>query len=336
MSRSAPDRQETAVETDDFIRDVRRGLGDPNQKRLPPKYFYDDIGSALFEVITLLPEYGLARADERLIDRRARDIVAQLEPGAIVAELGSGSGTKTRRILSEMARRGETDYIPIDISLGALERCQAELGQIDGVHVFPLAFTYLDGLYEAAHRAHGAQLLLLFLGSTIGNFDRAAARHFLADVRAAIRPNDYLLLGADLEKPVPQLLAAYDDPTGVTAAFNRNLLARINRELGGNFDLAAFDHVARYDEHHRRIEIHLRARRDHEVRIRAAGLTVRFRAGETIWTESSHKFSREELIAMGSDSGFRCAAQWTDEEWPFAETLLVADKRPVDRFRSNT
>jgi len=326
VTQPATDRQETAVETNDFILDVRRGLGDPVQKYLSPKYFYDDVGSALFEVITRLPEYGLARADERIIDTHAPDIVSFLEPGAVVAELGSGSGTKTRRILSEPGLGRETDYFPIDISLGALERCEAELGGIEGVQISPIASTYLEGLDQAVRRVpEGAQLLLLFLGSTIGNFDRGRARRFLGDVRTAMRSRDCLLLGTDLEKPVPQLLAAYDDPTGVTAAFNKNVLARINRELDGHFDLGLFDHVARYDSRHRRVEIHLRSSTDHQVKIDAADLTVRFGAGETIWTESSHKFNCDEVVDMGKDNGFRCAAQWVDEAWPFAETLLVAE-----------
>jgi dimethylhistidine N-methyltransferase len=314
------------VAEDEFVRDVRQGLTDPIQKRLAPKYFYDDVGSALFEAITRLPEYGLARADERIIDRHAAFIVGSLEPGVVVAELGSGSGTKTRRILSELGLRGETRYFPIDISMGALERCQAELGAIGRIRVSPIPDTYLDGLNEASRRAPaGAQILLLFLGSTIGNFDRQRGRQFLGDLRARMKPRDYLLLGTDLEKPVDRLLAAYDDPAGVTAAFNKNLLARINRELDGDFDLACFDHAAHYDESHRRIEIHLRATRDQTVRIGAANLTVELRRRETIWTESSHKFNCEEVVEMGQATGFRCAAQWVDADWPFAETLLVAE-----------
>ena len=326
MNQATHERQETAVAEGDFILDVRRGLGNATQKQLPPKYFYDDVGSALFEVITLLPEYGLTRADERLIDRYAREIVGHLDSGAVAAELGSGAGIKTRRILTEMAEGGPTEYFPIDISVGALERCQAELGLIEAVRVTPLASSYMDGLEEVARqRPDGTQLLILFLGSTIGNFDRPHALQFLSDIRSVLRPKDMLLLGTDLVKPIPDLLAAYDDPTGVTAAFNKNVLARINRELGGDFDLTAFEHIARYDETHRRVEIHLGAVRDTQVNIRAADMTVSFKAGETIWTESSHKFSREEVTQMATGSNFRCLAQWVDQEWPFAENLLVAE-----------
>jgi dimethylhistidine N-methyltransferase len=323
VNQPSPERQETAVAESDFIFDVRRGLGDPLQKRLLPKYFYDDVGSGLFEVITRLPEYGLTRADERIIERYTPEIVAHLDHGSAAAELGSGSGVKTRRILAQMALSGPTEYFPIDISVGALERCQAELARLDSIRVSPLAGSYIEGLTEAVGRTpREVQLLVLFLGSTIGNFDRNHSQRFLCRVRDILRPHDMLLVGTDLVKPVGQLLAAYDDPTGVTAAFNKNLLARINRELGGDFDLTLFEHEARYDEPERRVEIHLRSLRRQCVRIEAADMTVEFDRGETIWTESSHKFTPEEVVEMGARSGFGQVSQWLDEEWPFANTLL--------------
>jgi uncharacterized SAM-dependent methyltransferase len=184
---------------------------------------------------------------------------------------------------------------------------------------------YLDGLATvAADRREGERLLVLFLGSTIGNFDRPAAAQFLVDVRSRLLPGDALLLGADLVKPVEQLLRAYDDSLGVTASFNLNLLVRINRELGANFDLRAFEHLARYDEIERRIEMHLVSRRQQEVSIPGAGSTVSFARGETIWTESSYKYTTEEVFEMGENSGFRVEACWMNEAWPFAETLLIA------------
>lgn len=323
--RAALNRRETALPESDFVRDVRAGFSDPIQKHLSPRYFYDDVGSALFEVITRLPEYGLARADERIIERHAGEIVAALSPGAFIAELGSGNGTKTRRILSAPGLAGPTQYFPIDVSRGALERCQTELSTLARIRVRPVEDTYLNGLSRVIRTAPaGAQLLLLFLGSTIGNFPRERAAAFLAELRQAMREGDCLLLGTDLVKPVDQLLAAYDDPTGVTAAFNKNLLARINRELGGSFDLTRFTHVATWEPEHRRVEIRLRSAGAQRVTIRAAEMTIDFRDGETIWTESSHKFDRAEVVDMGRRSGFRCAAQWVDEGWPFAETLLIA------------
>ena len=224
--------------TYEFATDVREGLTRPGQKELPSKYLYDNVGSALFEVISVLPEYGLTRADERLLRRHSADIVSRLKSQVLVAELGSGSGRKTRWILEALTRRQRITYCPIEISPTALARCESELGQMEYVSIVGFERPYLDGLLAAASRRHeNEHLLVLFLGSTIGNFDRDAGERFLAEVRRILYPGDALLLGTDLEKPLPQLVAAYDDATGVTAAFNLNLLARINRELDANFDL---------------------------------------------------------------------------------------------------
>jgi L-histidine Nalpha-methyltransferase len=306
--------------------EVRAGLLRRGQKELPSKYLYDEVGSELFEVISVLPEYGLTRADERLLHRHARDIVFRLQPQVLVAELGSGSGKKTRWILEALAQRQRTTYCPIEISPTALARCETELGGIECVSIVGFERPYLDGLLAAAaRRGPQDQLLVLFLGSTIGNFDRDAGERFLTEVRRILFAGDALLLGTDLEKSFPQLLAAYDDPLGVTAAFNLNLLARINRELHADFDLAAFRHEARYNTTQRRVEMHLRSLRDQVVEIPGAGCRVPFKKDETIWTESSHKYRAEEIAGMASRNGFRCDAQWTDTEWPFAENLLVAE-----------
>ena len=310
----------------DLAGDVRIGLLRPGQKELPSKYLYDEIGSALFEVISVLPEYGLTRADERLMRRHAADIVSRLKPQVLVAELGSGSGKKTRWLLEALARRQRTTYCPIEISPTALARCESELGQIECVSIVGFERPYLDGLLAAAARRNGNDhLLVLFLGSTIGNFDRDAAERFLTEVRRILFRGDALLLGTDLEKPLPQLLAAYDDPIGVTAAFNLNLLARINRELGADFDLTAFRHEARYIAEHQRVEMHLRSLRDQVVTIPGAACAVSFLKDETIWTESSHKYRAEDIATIARRNGFRCDAQWIDTEWPFAESLLTAE-----------
>jgi L-histidine Nalpha-methyltransferase len=309
-----------------FAGDVRAGLLRPGQKELPSKYLYDEVGSALFEVISVLPEYGVTRADERLLERHAVDIVSRLRSHVLVAELGSGSGRKTRWILEALARRQRTTYCPIEISPTALARCESELGQIECVSIVGFERPYLDGLLAAASgRRENERLLVLFLGSTIGNFDRDAGERFLVEVRQILYPGDALLLGTDLEKPLPQLVAAYDDSIGVTAAFNLNLLARINRELDANFDLAAFRHEARYNSSERRIEMHLRSLRCQSVTISRAGCTVSFAKDETIWTESSHKYRAEEISAMAQRTGYRCDAQWLDSEWLFAENLLIAE-----------
>jgi L-histidine Nalpha-methyltransferase len=244
----------------------------------------------------------------------------------LVAELGSGSGKKTRWILEALSRRQRTTYCPIEISPTALARCENELGQIERVSIVGYERPYLDGLLAAAaSRRDDERLLVLFLGSTIGNFDRDAGERFLAEVRRILYPGDALLLGTDLEKPLRQLVAAYDDSIGVTAAFNLNLLARINRELDADFDLAAFRHEARYNSGEQRIEMHLRSLLDQTVTIARAGCTVSFAKDESIWTESSHKYRGEDIQPMAQRAGFRCDAQWIDSEWPFAENLLIAE-----------
>ena len=310
----------------EFASDVLAGLTRPGQKELLSKYLYDDVGSALFEVISRLPEYGLTRADERLLRRHASDIVDRLATPVAVAELGSGTGKKTRWVLEALCRRQRTFYYPVEISRSALAMCERELRDIDSISIVGFEREYLDGLLEvAAHRKDGQHLLVLFLGSTIGNFDRPAGVKFLAEIRRIVEPGDSLLLGTDLEKPSPQVLAAYDDELGVTAAFNLNLLARINRELDADFDLRQFSHVARINHEARSVEMHLRSKRRQMVSIPAAELDVEFLEGETIWTESSHKYSTEEIFQMARDAGFRCEAQWVDHEWPFAENLLSAE-----------
>jgi len=309
----------------EFASEVRAGLTRLGQKELPSKYLYDDVGSALFEVISHLPEYGLTRADERLLRRYADDIVDRLGTPIAVAELGSGSGKKTRWLLEALCRRQRTSYYPVEISRSALVMCERELRDIDAISIVGFEREYLDGLLDvAAYRKCGQHLLVLFLGSTIGNFDRGAAVKFLAEVRRTLEPGDSLLLGTDLEKSSAQLIHAYDDELGVTAAFNLNLLARINRELDADFDLSQFSHVARINHEARSVEMHLESKRNQVVSIPASEVVVDFQEGETIWTESSHKFSPEEIFETASAAGFRCEAQWIDELWPFAENLLIA------------
>jgi dimethylhistidine N-methyltransferase len=276
-----------------FAAEVRAGLTHTPQKELPSKYLYDEVGSALFEVITVLPEYGVTRAEERLLTQHAVDIVEHLPHDVTVAELGSGSGRKTRRILEALCKKRPTSYCPIEISRSALQLCRRELGDIERISIVGYERDYLAGLAEVSRqRAPEDRLLVLFLGSTIGNFGRLAATRFLRDIRNMLTPGDALLLGTDLIKPTPVLIAAYDDAIGVTASFNLNLLARINRDL--------------------------------TVHVRAAQLSVSLKEGETIWTESSHKYRAEELPAIADDAGFVCSHQWIEDEWGFAESLLVA------------
>jgi L-histidine N-alpha-methyltransferase len=314
-----------AALTAEFSSDVVVGLSNEGQKELPSKYLYDEVGSALFDVICLLPEYGLSRAGMRLLQRDSHEIVSLLPTPVLVAELGSGSGQKTRLLLQALSKRQRVNYYPIDISGSALSRCQQEIGQMDRVSIVGFESAYLEGLQEvAARRREGERILVLFLGSTIGNFDRPAGDQFLREVRKILSKGDVLLLATDLEKPIEQLLLAYDDPAGVTAAFNMNLLARVNRELGADFDLRQFDHVARYDGCERRVEMHLRSRVWQRVTIEAAGQRFNLCEGETIWTESSHKYNPPEVVQMGERTGFRCERQWFDAEWPFAQNLFSA------------
>ena len=308
-----------------FASDVRAGLCGKGQKELPSKYLYDPLGFALFEVITQLPEYGLTRADERLLRSHAQEIVRHVPSPALVSELGSGSGRKTRWILSAMCEREPVSYYPIEISRAALASCAAELGDAGCAGIVGVEREYLDGLGEvAALRTGGASLLVLFLGSTIGNFDSGADARFLREVRSILAPGDSLLLGADLLKPLERMLDAYDDPLGVTAAFNLNLLGRINRELDGDFDLRQFEHVARFNEATSSIEMHLRSKRRQVVNVRRGGFAVPFALDETVWTESSHKYTRREIAKLAVTCGFRMEAQWVDDEWPFAENLWRA------------
>jgi len=310
----------------EFATDVCRGLTKPGQKELPSKYLYDSLGSRLFEAICELDEYGLTRADERLLHGYAHDMVSLIPGPLVVAELGSGSGKKTRWILEAVSRHRPTSYYPIEISATALAMCQRELSDIDAVSIVGFEREYLDGLLEvAARRQRGQHILVLFLGSTIGNFDRPADADFLREVRLILQPGDGLLLGTDLEKPICKLIRAYDDPLGVTAAFNLNLLARINRELDADFVIEQFEHEARFNFETRSIEMHLRSTRDQVVTVQEAGITVPIRENETIWTESCHKYSLDEVTSMAADAGFRCETRWIDHQWPFAENLLIAE-----------
>jgi L-histidine Nalpha-methyltransferase len=310
----------------EFARDVREGLG-AERKWLPSKYLYDALGSALFEAITELPEYGLTRAEERIFHGHAGRIVRRLPRGIDVAELGAGSGRKTSVLLDAILdRQPAVSYSAVDLSTAAQTRCAQVVGSRPGVEFRPIETTYLEGLARVERRP-GAPLLLLFLGSSIGNLGAPEQIAFLTDVRARLREGDALLLGADLVKPVEQLLAAYNDPLGVTAAFDLNVLARINRDLDGDFDLGAFRHEARWSACAKRIEMHLRSRRSQVATVHAAGCRVVLRRGETIWTESSHKFALEDLDALASAAGFASAGVWVDESWPFADALWVARGR---------
>ena len=319
-----------------FALEIGNGFASEDQKRISSRYFYDELGSALFEAITVLPEYGLTRADERVLQKHSRELVKFIEDPIAVAELGSGSGRKTRWILEALHRQeNEFTYVPIDVSPSALASCKKELGDLAPVK--PICADWQEGLSQFARmRRSSRPILLLFLGSSIGNLERNCIPEFLRGVRGCLRPGDFFLIGADLVKDVNAMLLAYDDPTGVTAAFNLNLLARMNRELGAEFDVRSFTHEVHWNDAERRIEMHLLCCRDQHVYVAALDETFAFRAGETIWTESSHKFTTDELDDYACASGFTPAGNWVDAEWPFVEALWKADSNGSgDRARAD-
>jgi dimethylhistidine N-methyltransferase len=309
------------IQLSPFASDVAAGLSISGQKKLSPQYFYDDLGTSLFEAITLLPEYGLTRADERLLSTYAGEIARCAGCLSMVAELGSGTGRKTKHILEAVTRHNpDVLYRPIDVSQAALDAC--ELALQDVCKVEPVCGDWLEGVREIARtRSADGSLMLMFLGSSVGNLERTSLVDFFKNLNRYLKPGDLLLLGADLIKDPEVMISAYDDPTGVTAAFNLNLLGRINRELDADFDIRSFVHEARWNSRDQRIEMHLLSCRDQSVSIAALDMTLDFRAGETIWTESSHKFTEVELDEYASLSGFSRVSTWVDAEWPFAETL---------------
>lgn len=306
-----------------LIEDVRRGLLSP-PRSLPPKYFYDERGSVLFDRICDTPEYYLTRTEDALLDASAADIIAEAAPDDIL-ELGSGMARKTRRLLDACGAAGVTPtYSPFDISEDALMRAAGEL-----TREYPwLRVCVLVGDYDAglAHlpRADGRRLFC-FLGSTIGNFEHDHAVGFLRDLRERMNGGDLLLLGVDRVKDEAVLHAAYNDRDGLTAAFNLNMLRVLNAEIDADFDLDQFDHRAAFNRQRSRMEMHLVSRRDQEVAVGALATTIRLAAGEAILTEISRKFTPESLAAMLREAGFAPAAHYQPANGYFS--LVLA--RPV-------
>lgn len=308
-----------------FAAEVRRDLA-LVPKQLQSKYLYDPLGSSLFEAICRLPWYRITRAEHRLLIAHAGEIVAAVgaEPSTIV-ELGCGSGEKLAVLAEALQAAGGSARVHIiDISSQALEQTEQRLTRLQHVSVVGHQSTYEVGLRRAAEAREGdGPMLVLLLGSNIGNFDTPAALAFLRRIRHVLRPGDLLLLGADLVKPERDLQLAYDDPLGVTAAFNKNLLVRINNELGGDFTLGAFDHRAAWTPGEQRIEMHLVSRVQQTVTIRAAGTAVSFAPGEHIWTESSYKYEPDQIERMGVETGFALRDQWIDDDARFALSLMI-------------
>jgi L-histidine N-alpha-methyltransferase len=307
-----------------FAADVRHDLA-LSPKQLQSKYLYDALGSTLFEAICRLPWYRITRAESALLERHAAAVVSELDQGTIV-ELGCGSGEKLVTLAEALQARGGSARVHlIDISSQALEQTEQRLTRLQHFSVVGHRSTYEEGLRSAAAAREGqGPMLVLLLGSNIGNFDTPAALEFLRQIRLALQPGDLLLLGADLVKPERDLILAYDDPLGVTAAFNRNLLVRVNRELGGNFNLQKFRHRAVWNRTAGRVEMHLVCDVAQRVRIDASDLVVSFEAGEHIWTESSYKYDADQIREMGASAQFEIRRQWVDAAAQFALTLFAA------------
>lgn len=309
-----------------FASDVRRGLGS-RPYRLPPHWFYDELGSRLFDAICLLPWYRITRAERGLLSRAARAVARDAPRPAFVAELGPGNGEKLTLFLEDL---GDAPHVMlVDISPEALVASTARLAKAGFRHVTAVRGTYEAGLAEIEReRPKRGRALVLFLGSNVGNFEPPRAARFLKDVRSALEPGDGLLLGADLVKPAKDLLLAYDDPLGVTAAFNRNVLARMNRELGSDIDLTSFAHRAVWNKGEGRMEMHLVSRHAQTVRVPGARLVVPFRKGESIFTEASYKYVASDLRSRVEAAGFAARRQFEDRAAGYALMLFTAVDRP--------
>lgn len=318
--------QPAAVNTQNhFAEDVYRGLS-ADSKTVPPKYFYDALGSQLFEAICLLPEYYPTRAETEIFTQHAIDIIQEAPSPVTVVELGSGSSIKTRLLIDAILnRQGYLHYQPVDISPTILEQSAEKLlDAYPAVKITALAMDYTLGL-GSIQMPVSENILVLFLGSNIGNYSPEESRALLRETRNALRPGDALLLGTDLNKPADILEAAYDDALGVTAAFNLNLLRRINRELHADFEIRDFRHRAIWNESLGRIEMHLVSRIEQQVRIEDIDLTIAFRKGETIHTENSYKFDPDQIAEMAIECGFRQHGTWLDSEKRFSCNLWIAE-----------
>jgi len=305
-----------------FAADVREGLSrDP--KRLPPRWFYDDLGSRLFRAICALPWYRVTRAELGLLPHASRDVRRRMGKPGLVVELGCGSGEKLALLLDNLLRPRERARVGlVDVAREALDLTVARLAARGGLSVQTFRADYERGLARALLERTRGPALVVFLGSNIGNFDPLEARRFLIRIRRALRPGDALLLGADLVKPEAELVLAYDDPLGVTASFNKNVLRRMNDELDAGFDLDSFRHRALWDARKNRVEMHLVSRVPQRVEVPGARLTARFRRGETIFTEASHKYTEAGLTATLGSAGFKCECSWIDGQARFALSLF--------------
>ena len=307
--------------------EVLNGLSE-RPKTLSPWLFYDLKGSQLFEEITELPEYYVTRTERQILAEHAEEIVTAAAGGRDLSmiELGAGTATKTGLLLNAaVGLQGSVIYYPIDVSESALEEARTRLeAELPEVIVEPIVADYTEGMRQNS-ASHPGRKLVLYIGSSIGNFSPADALEVLRGVRAQLLPGDCLLLGTDMVKDVDTLLAAYDDAAGVTARFNKNILVRINRELDANFNPKLFRHRARWNEEHKRIEMHLESLLAQKIALRALDTQVRFALGETIHTENSYKFTHERATALLTRAGFKLRQQWTDANHWFTVYLAAAN-----------
>jgi L-histidine Nalpha-methyltransferase len=309
--------------------EVINGLSD-RPKTLSPWLFYDEAGSRLFEDITELPEYYVTRTERQILAEHAEEIVATASGRRelSIIELGAGTATKTGLLLqAAVALQGGVTYYPIDVSETALEAAQSRLeAELPQVIVEPIVADYTEGMRQNKSDtvAGDGRRLVLYIGSSIGNFSPGEAVEVLRGVRAQLSPGDCLLLGTDMVKDREMLLAAYDDAAGVTARFNLNMLVRINRELGANFNPRLFRHQARWNEPHSRVEMHLESLVAQRVALPALDMDVRFARSETIHTENSYKFTDQRVVALLGRAGFKLQQQWSDAKGWFTVYLAAA------------
>jgi dimethylhistidine N-methyltransferase len=333
MRRSGPSVAEQAVQSAMGVEDARQDFASSlaetlgrRPRQIDPRFLYDELGSRLFDAICALPWYPVTRAELGLLRRHAVAMLSGLPGRPDIVELGGGSGEKLASFIEAGGWSGGTVQL-VDVSPSALETATRRLSRSGIVVRETHVASYLTGLERAVRRRSENPVLVLFLGSNIGNFDPRARQAMLSGIAAMLRPGDGLLLGTDLVKPEADLLLAYDDPLGVTAAFNRNLLRRINDELGGTFDLDGFAHRALWNAADQRIEMHLVSLRPQRAVVPGAGLDLEFGAGETIWTESSYKFDPGLVRALAAHAGFQTSSQWVEPSSPFALTLLRVEGR---------
>ncbi|MDQ3947615.1 MAG: L-histidine N(alpha)-methyltransferase [Thermoproteota archaeon] len=315
--------QQNNTEFEEFANDVARCLSSKN-KYISPKYLYDKVGSQLFEQICLQPEYYLTRTEASLLNKHAPFISKLAGSNIKIIELGSGSSSKTAILLSYLSsQKKRIYYFPIDISSSILIESKRKLkSQFPNASIIGIRSDYETGIDRAAAECMAIgnnknipyTKLVLFLGSSIGNFELIEAQSLLRSVREKLHTNDFLLIGFDLQKDKSVLNAAYNDKAAMTAKFNLNLLARINRELGGNFELGKFNHCAFYSHERHRIEMHLVSKTDQQLYIGALGKTFAIRKGESIHTENSYKYSLSQIAALAEDCGFTVEKNFTDEK----------------------